>query len=175
MATDGKASIRGRESSGRFFTCRPFSWKIRCTVFLLKFCRCAMALPFIAAANGCGGLIEVYGKSKVIRMDSDPGMTPAKLVSWAEWSGNEPRYVQPGKPNQNAFVERFNHRARHEVLNTWLFESLSQAQQILERWRVEYKTVRSHESADKKTPLAFLPRVVNAEISTYECLPDREV
>jgi transposase InsO family protein len=42
------------------------------------------------------------------------------------------------------------------------------AQQILEGWRIEYNKVRSHESLDKKTPLAYLPRVVNAEISTFK-------
>jgi putative transposase len=42
------------------------------------------------------------------------------------------RYIQPGTPNQNAFVERFNRIVRDEVLNAWLFESLEQAQRILE-------------------------------------------
>jgi hypothetical protein len=45
---------------------------------------------------------------------------------------------------------------------------LAQAQQILEGWRIEYNTVRSHESLGKKTPLAYLPRVVNAEISAFK-------
>ena len=70
--------------------------------------------------------------------------------------------------NQNAFVERFNHSVRQEVLNAWQFNSLAQAQQILEGWRIEYNTVRSHKSLGKKTPLAYLPRVVNAEISTFK-------
>ncbi len=54
------------------------------------------------------------------------------------------------------------------MLNAWLFDSLAQAQQILEDWRIEYNTVRSNECLDKKTPLAYLPRVVNAEISTFK-------
>lgn len=56
---------------------------------------------------------------------------------------------------------------RQEVLNAWLFDSLSQAQQILEGWRIEYNTVRSHESLGKKTPQAYLPRGVNAETSIF--------
>ncbi len=78
------------------------------------------------------------------------------------------RHIRPGKPNQNAFVERFNRGVRQEVLNAWLFDSLTQAQQILEGWRIEYNTVRSDESLDKKTPLAYLPKVFNAVISTFK-------
>jgi putative transposase len=113
-------------------------------------------------------LIKFYGKPKAIRMDAGPEMTSAKLVSWAERHGIELRYIQPGKPNQNAFVERFNRSVRQEVLNAWLFDSLTQAPQVLEGWRIEYNTVRSHESLGKKTPLAYLPRVVNPEISTFK-------
>jgi putative transposase len=56
---------------------------------------------------------------------------------------------------------------RQEVLNAWLFDSLAQAKQILEVWRIEYNTVRSHESLGKKTPQALWPRVINDEISTF--------
>ena len=113
-------------------------------------------------------LIEFYGKPKAIRMDNGPEMTSEKFVSWAEQHGIELRYIQPGKPNQNAFVERFNRSVRQEVLNAWLFESLAQAQQILGGWRIEYNTVRSHEFLGKKTPMADLPRVVKVEISTFK-------
>jgi hypothetical protein len=54
-----------------------------------------------------------------------------------------------------------------EVLDSRPFDSLAQEQQILEGWRIEYNAVRSHESFGKKTPQAFLPRVVNDEISTF--------
>ncbi len=113
-------------------------------------------------------LIEIYGTPKVIRVDNGLEMTSAKFVSWAEQHGIELRYIQTGKPKQNAFVERFNRSVRQEVLHAWLFDSLAQAQRILEGWRIEYNTVRSHESLDKTPPLAYLPRVVNAEISTFK-------
>ncbi len=53
------------------------------------------------------------------------------------------------------------------MLNARLFDSLPQAQKVLEGWRIEYNTVRSHESLGKKTPQALLPTVVNDEISTF--------
>jgi putative transposase len=129
---------------------------------------CGSSIPSSRLLRVMEELIEFYGKPKAIRMDNGPEMTSAKFVSWAERHGIELRYIQPGKPNQNAFVERFNRSVRQEVLNAWLFDSLAQAQQILEGWRIEYNTVRSHESLGKKTPLAYLPRVVNAEVSTFK-------
>jgi putative transposase len=53
------------------------------------------------------------------------------FVSWAQEHGIELRFIQPGKPNQNAYVERFNKSVRTEVLNAWLFQSLEQAQEVI--------------------------------------------
>lgn len=128
---------------------------------------CGSSIPSSRLLRVLNELIDFYGKPQAIRMDNGPEMTSAKFVSWAEQQGIELRYIQPGKPNQNAFVERFNKSVRQEVLDAWLFDSLAQAQRILEGWRIEYNTVRSHESLGKKTPQAFLPRVGNAEISTF--------
>jgi hypothetical protein len=54
------------------------------------------------------------------------------------------------------------------VPKDWVYDPVAQAQQIVEERRIEYNTVRSHKSIDTKTPLAFLPRVVNAEIYTFK-------
>jgi hypothetical protein len=54
------------------------------------------------------------------------------------------------------------------MLNAWLFDSLAQAQQILESWRIVYNTAHSHEFLGKKTPLAYLPRVADEEIATFK-------
>lgn len=128
---------------------------------------CGSSIPSSRLLRVLEELVDFYGKPQAIRMDNGPEMTSAKFVSWAEQQGIELRYIQPGKPNQNAFVERFNKSVRQEVLDAWLFDSLAQAQQILEGWRIEYNTVRSHESLGKKTPLAFLSRGINAETSTF--------
>jgi len=128
---------------------------------------CGSSIPSTRLLRVLDELIDFYGKPQAIRMDNGPEMTSAKFVSWAEQQGIELRYIQPGKPNQNAFVERFNKSVRQEVLNAWLFDSLAQEQQILEGWRIEYNTVRSHGSLGKKTPQAFLPRAINDEISTF--------
>jgi putative transposase len=79
-------------------------------------------------------------------MDNGSEMTSAKSVSWADQRSIGLRYIQPGKPNQNAFVERFNQSVRQEVHNDWQFDSMGQGPMIIGEWRIEYNTVRSHES-----------------------------
>ena len=69
--------------------------------------------------------------------------------------GIETRYIQPGKPNQNAFIESFNGTFRDGCLNQHWFESLSEARSTIERWRVEYNIERPHSSLGKMTPMEF--------------------
>jgi putative transposase len=83
-------------------------------------------------------LIVFYGKPRAIRMDNGPEMTSDLLVSWSQEQGIEHHFIQPGKPNQNAYVERFNKSVRTEVLNAWLFHSLGQTQEVIEDWREDY-------------------------------------
>jgi putative transposase len=90
--------------------------------------QCGSSIPSTRLLRVLDELIDFYGKPKAIRMDNGPETTSAKFVSWAEQHGIELRYIQPGRPNHNAFFERFNLSVRQEVLNVWLFDSLTQAQ-----------------------------------------------
>lgn len=67
-------------------------------------------------------------------------------------------FIQPGKPNQNAYIERFNKSFRTEVLDAWVFTSLDEVREVSEQWRQAYNTERSHESLGRVPPLTFLPR-----------------
>ena len=73
---------------------------------------------------------------------------------------------QPGKPNQNAFVERFNRSFREEVLDAWLFNAVSEVQSAADDWLTDYNEFRPHESLGNVPPAVFKPRVFNAEVST---------
>jgi putative transposase len=69
-------------------------------------------------------LNEVYGIPKAIRLDNGPEMTSEAFIEWAKAKGIELLFIQPGKPNQNAFVERVNRSSREEVLDANLFNSI---------------------------------------------------
>jgi len=73
---------------------------------------------------------------------------------------------QPGKPNQNAFIERFNKSFKDEVLNAHLFNTLSEAQEAAEIWLEDYNEYRPHESLGQTPPTVFLPRVYKPGTST---------
>ena len=67
-------------------------------------------------------------------------------------------YIEPGKPQQNAFIENFNGRLRDELLNETLFTSLAQARVELEEWRRDYNTERPHSALGNLTPIAYAAR-----------------
>jgi transposase InsO family protein len=78
-------------------------------------------------------------------MDNGPEMTSQTPIEWAEKMGIELLFIQPGKPNQNAFVERFNRSFRDEVLDANLFNSIAEAQEAADVWVTDYNEFRTRE------------------------------
>ena len=74
------------------------------------------------------------------------------MVEWAHERRVNLRLIEPGKPNQNAYVESFNGRLRDECLNEHWFTSLPQAQVIIEAWRREYNEERPKHALGGMTP-----------------------
>ncbi len=109
-------------------------------------------------------LIDYYGKPQAIRLDNGPEMTSQQFVDWAQTQDIHIRYIQPGKPNQNAFIERFNRTYREEVLDAHLFDNIHQVQEITEQWLYEYNENRPHESLGDIPPTQFMPRLTTAPI-----------
>jgi transposase InsO family protein len=85
------------------------------------------------------------GKPQVIRTDNGPEFTGKAMMVWAYRHGIELRLIEPGKPNQNAFVESFNGRLRDECLNEHWFTSLDHAKRVIETWRREYNRRETEE------------------------------
>jgi putative transposase len=103
-------------------------------------------------------LIQLYGRPTRVRVDNGPELTAEAFVDWCGAQRIAIGYIQPGKPDQNAFIERFNRTFREEVLDAYLFDSLAQVQEITDAWLATYNTERPHDSLGQVPPLTFLPR-----------------
>jgi putative transposase len=77
------------------------------------------------------------------------------MVAWAHERGVQLRLIQPGKPNQNAYIESFNGRLRDECLNEHWFPSLLHARAEIERWRREYNEEPPKKALGGLTPAAY--------------------
>ncbi len=78
--------------------------------------------------------------------------TSRAILKWANDHGVDWHYIDPGKPQQNAFIESFNGSLRDELLNEEMFDSLDDARRKLALWRYDYNNVRPHSSLGNKTP-----------------------
>ena len=77
-----------------------------------------------------------------LRTDNGPEFCSRAMLTWAHERGVTLRLIEPGKPNQNAYIELFNGRFRDECLNEHWFTSLSHAQVVIEAWRRKYNEER---------------------------------
>lgn len=93
-----------------------------------------------------------YGWPEEIVVDNGPEFTSKALDQWAWQRGIRLRFIQPGKPVQNAFVESFNGKCREECLNETWFTSLDDARRVIAAWREDYNTTRPHRSLGNLTP-----------------------
>lgn len=113
-------------------------------------------------------LIEWYGTSGAIRLDNGPEMTSQAFMEWAAAKGIALRFIEPGEPNQNTYIERFNRTYRTEVLDACLFKSIEQVQHITEEWLLEYNERRPHDALGGVPPRQFLTRSTTAADSSYQ-------
>ncbi|WP_164876153.1 integrase core domain-containing protein, partial [Falsirhodobacter deserti] len=78
---------------------------------------------------------EWLGKPTAIRVDNGPVYVSSTLLAiWAAKQGIALNHIQPGKPQQNAYVERYNRTVRHEWLDLYIFETIAEAQSIATDW-----------------------------------------
>ena len=82
-------------------------------------------------------------------------LTSMAILQWSKAMRVDWHYIQPGKPQQNAFVESFIGRLRDECLNETLFSSLREARDLLAAWRNDYNSIRPHSALANKTPEEF--------------------
>ena len=99
-----------------------------------------------------------------LRVDNGPELISAKLTDWCEANAIKLVYIQPGKPQQNGFVERFNGSFRREFLDAYLFESITQVKEMAWFWRIDYNEDRTHESLGHLPPSAYRAKLENSSL-----------
>jgi putative transposase len=90
-----------------------------------------------------------------LRLDNGPEFVAAALADWAEENGVELEFIQPGRPMQNGFIERFNGSYRRGVLDMYVFRTLNEVREQTERWRHAYNEQIPHESLNDMTPVEY--------------------
>lgn len=91
-------------------------------------------------------LQATIGLPQCIVVDNGPEFAGRTLDAWAYTHGVMLRFIRPGKPIENAYVESFNGKFRDECLNEHWFVSLADAKAAIEAWRIDYNGVRPHSS-----------------------------
>ena len=115
-------------------------------------------------------LIEMHRKPSALRVDNGSELTSSAFTEWCEAQGIELMFIEPGKPDQNAYIERFNRTYREEVLDAYLFDSIEQVRDVTEAWLPQYNEERPHDSLGRVPPLMFMPRrKLSAESSCQLC------
>jgi putative transposase len=104
-------------------------------------------------ARELDALVRVYGKPACIVSDNGTEFTSRAILKWAEQNDVVWHYIDPGKPQQNAFIESFNGSLRDELLNEEIFDTLDDARRKIALWRYDYNAVRPHSSLGNLTPL----------------------
>ena len=104
-------------------------------------------------------IIEWRGRPKEIRCDNGPEYVSARVQNWAKRRGIRLAYIQPGKPQQNSYVERYNRTVRYDWLNQYLFESLEEIQNFATKWLWNYNNERPNMGIGGITPAMKLVQV----------------
>lgn len=113
------------------------------------------SLPARRVIRALERLVEQRGVPSVIRCDNGPEFISQLLQEWCKARGIRIQYIQPGKPTQNAFIERQNGSIRKGLLNAYLFQSLAEVRTMTEEWRMDYNLERPHKSLGYLSPALY--------------------
>jgi putative transposase len=113
------------------------------------------SLPAERVIRVLAQVVAWRGRPQALRLDNGPELLADRFVTWCAEHAIELRYIQPGKPSQNAFIERFNRTYRTEVLNAYVFESLEQVREISAEWLQRYNEERPHDALAGLPPAMY--------------------
>jgi putative transposase len=115
----------------------------------------AQSLPAWRVVHVLERIAAERGLPVSIVCDNGPEFAGKVLDRWAHERGVALQFIRPGKPVENAYIESFNGKLRHECLNAHWFVSLADAQRTIEQWRIEYNEERPHKNLGRRTPAEF--------------------
>ncbi len=115
-----------------------------------------LSLPSARVIRSLEQIIEWRGSPRVIRCDNGPEYISEALRDWARSRGIRIEHIQPGKPQQNAYVERYNRTVRYDWLSQTLFESIAEVQESGTRWLWTYNNERPNMAIGGITPIQRL-------------------
>lgn len=110
------------------------------------------SLPAERVIRSLTQIIEWRGKPQALRCDNGPELVSTALTDWARQHGIEMLFIQPGKPQQNAYVERYNRTVRYDWLGQYLFESIAEVQAFATQWLWTYNHERPNMALGGITP-----------------------
>lgn len=115
-----------------------------------------------------GELFLTRGLPDYIRSDNGPEFTARSVRKWLEQLGIGTLFIEPGSPWENGYIESFNGKLRNEVLNTEIFDTMLEAQVLIENWRRHYNKVRPHSSLGYQPPA---PEAIQPPPNWHRLLP----
>src|SRR5450432_2910383 len=122
------------------------------------------SLPSLRVIRVLQRLLDTRGKPQNMRVDNGPEFISDKLQLWCDEQNIRLQFIHPGKPVQNAFIERNNGSLRKELLDAYLFYSLQEVREMAKEWQQDYNCLRPHES------LGFVPPVEYKKSVSLELL-----
>ena len=118
------------------------------------------SLPGDRVVRSLERIIEWRGKPKAIRCDNGPEYISTTVRQWAEEQSIRLEYIQPGKPQQNAYIERYNRTVRYAWLSQYLFSSIDEVRDFATRWLWSYNNERPNMALGGITPMQKLAMAV---------------
>ena len=119
------------------------------------------SIPALRLIRVLEHLKEFRGLPEMIRVDNGPEFISHNLDIWCRENQIKLVFIQPGRPMQNAFIERCNGSIRRELLNAYIFKTISEVRAKAEDWMMDYNYQRPHQALNFKTPVQLLEEIVS--------------